>query len=174
MDFQVLVVLPSPLFQYPIRLLTRTRTFIQGNGKIHIVADECSPYVRLTSVMPLLIRPYAILFFPCTFLLHNLDLHHCLSSPFISVGTFHAALAAGCPSVVVPIYGDGMYWARAAAALGIGPLTPVSLQYITPELLVQVVLSPPILRIHTHHICLLCVCVCVCDLTLSCRRCSRR
>ncbi len=62
--------------------------------------------------------------------------------------------------MVVPVYGDGMYWARAAAAIGIGPLTPVSLQNITPELLVQVVLSLPFLRIHTPYMLVVCVCVC--------------
>ena len=53
-------------------------------------------------------------------------------------GTFHAALLASCPSVIVPVYGGQMFWADAAATLGIGPLNPVSLQQLTPQLLMQV------------------------------------
>jgi hypothetical protein len=67
-----------PSLSLPIRILTRTRTFIQG------VADEFSSCVRLTSVLLLLLMPCLM---PCSFPAHfsctTLTLGTaCLAPPF--------------------------------------------------------------------------------------------
>ena len=70
-------------------------------------------------------------------------IHH--GSPVI----FHAALYAACPSVIVPVYGDQMSWAEAAAALGVGPMHPVSLQHLTTRRLIQLLseaMSPDVVQ----------------------------
>ncbi|KAI1375834.1 hypothetical protein F4677DRAFT_445996 [Hypoxylon crocopeplum] len=51
-------------------------------------------------------------------------------------GTTAAGLAAGCPTIVVPFFGDQPFWGQMIARAGAGP-TPVPFKKITAEILAE-------------------------------------
>lgn len=53
-------------------------------------------------------------------------------------GTTAAALRAGLPSVIVPVFGDQPFWARRVRALGVGP-PPIPRNRLTADRLSQAI-----------------------------------
>ena len=51
-------------------------------------------------------------------------------------GTTGAGLRAGVPSIIIPFLGDQLFWAKRAAALGVGP-EPVTYRKLTVEALTK-------------------------------------
>lgn len=51
-------------------------------------------------------------------------------------GTTGAGLAAGCPTMTVPFFGDQAFWGEMCRRAGVGP-TPVAIEHLTPQRLLD-------------------------------------
>ena len=64
------------------------------------------------------------------------DATHRATMPLAGAGTTGAGLAAGCPTMTVPFFGDQAFWGEMCRRAGVGP-APVAIEHLTPQRLLD-------------------------------------
>ncbi|CAL8465481.1 g5017 [Coccomyxa elongata] len=92
-----------------------------GWGGLGVVEDQEVP--EGVYVLSQRYVPHDWLFRQCTAVVHH-----------GGAGTTGAGLAAGCPTMAIPFFGDQAFWGEMCRRSGVGP-APIAVEKLTPELL---------------------------------------